>query len=121
MTSIAEMDRHIRSLCEANEISITFIGKDDEARAVYWLREIFIVRIRSALDYATALHEVGHVLGRHQTSAVVLVRERWAWEWARRHAIEWTPAMEAHAQRCMDYYRAAPYRRVPNELIVSED
>jgi hypothetical protein len=39
--------------------------------------------IRSAISYATALHEIGHILGRYQDSRRSLVRERWAWQWAR--------------------------------------
>jgi hypothetical protein len=26
-----------------------------------------------------------------------MVRERWAWQWAQRNALRWTPAMAKHA------------------------
>jgi hypothetical protein len=50
--------------------------------------------IRSAISYAVALHELGHALGRYQSSHNAMVRERWAWQWARANAVSWTPAME---------------------------
>ena len=50
------------------------------------------------LSYATAMHEIGHILGRYQNSRRVMVRESWAWVWARRNALMWTPA----TQSCLD-------------------
>jgi hypothetical protein len=35
---------------------------------------------------------------------VVLVRERHAWDWARRNAIRWTPTMQRYARRCLRSY-----------------
>jgi hypothetical protein len=67
-------------------------------------REIWIRSVKSRLAYATALHEIGHILGRHQLSDVVLTRERWAWDWARRNALQWTPTMQQHAERCIESY-----------------
>ena len=57
--------------------------------------------VRSPRSYATALHEIGHILGRHQRSQAVLVRERWAWHWAKRNALQWTPEMRRHAAWCI--------------------
>jgi hypothetical protein len=51
----------------------------------------------SSLSYATALHEIGHWKGRYQRSRNVIVRERWAWQWARKNALIWTRAMERDA------------------------
>jgi hypothetical protein len=48
------------------------------AHAVAELMEIWLLRIRSALTYAAALHELGHCLGRYQTSQSGMVAERWA-------------------------------------------
>jgi hypothetical protein len=50
------------------------------------------------------LHEIGHVLGRHQLSDAVLTRERWAWDWAKRNALQWTPAMQRHSERWIESY-----------------
>jgi hypothetical protein len=74
--------------------------------------EIWLAPIRSSISYATALHEFGHILGRHQKSRNELVRERWAWEWARRSALYWTPAMERHASKALAWC-ASRQGRVP--------
>src|SRR5262245_6671078 len=64
--------------------------------------EIFISPIRSEISYATALHELGHIFGRHQHSRSEMVRERWAWKWARANALVWTPRMERDARKAME-------------------
>jgi hypothetical protein len=51
-----------------------------------------------------ALHEIGHICGRYQKSAKVMTRERWAWDWARRSAHEWTQDMEQEAQASLEWY-----------------
>jgi hypothetical protein len=40
--------------------------------------EIWTPPIRSRISYATVLHEIGHLVGRHQTSRHVMTRETWA-------------------------------------------
>jgi antirestriction protein ArdC len=98
--TVADMPRHIEELATAHEIMVDtrWVKRADKAYA--WrevdggTNEIQIPPIRSAISYATALHEIGHILGRHQNSRRSLVRERWAWRWARANAIEWTPVME---------------------------
>jgi hypothetical protein len=115
--TVAQMAAHIASLCVANEIS----KRKGSGFAFYWLREIIVPPIKSVKSYATALHEIGHILGRHQLSEVILVRERWAWEWARRNAHSWTPAMERYSEWCLEYYERTPYARRSNGYeIVSE-
>jgi hypothetical protein len=107
--NVEQMQAHILQLCEDNEISFNWVRRG--AWGSYWAREIWIPSIKSARSYATALHEIGHILGRHQLSEVILVRERWAWEWARRNAIEWTPTMRRHTDWCLEYYERTPYAR----------
>jgi hypothetical protein len=63
--------------------------------------EIHVPLIRSAICYAAALHEIGHICGRYQQSRHVRTRERWAWKWARRNAIIWMPEMEGCARSVM--------------------
>jgi antirestriction protein ArdC len=58
------------------------------------LLEVHILPVQGQESYAIALHELGHIFGRYQRSARVIVRERWAWRWARENALMWTPAME---------------------------
>ena len=96
-----KMRAHIVQLCKAGGIDINFAR---EAAASYELREIWIRPVRSDRAYAVALHEIGHILGHHQLSRVVLVRERHAWDWARRNAIRWTLTMQRYARRCLRSY-----------------
>jgi hypothetical protein len=75
--NVEQMQDHIASLCEANDIIYRFNNGDpDAAVGSYWLREIEIPPITDERSYATALHEIGHILGWHQLSEVILVREQ---------------------------------------------
>jgi hypothetical protein len=40
--------------------------------------EIHLSKIQSPLDYATCLHELGHVAGRYQNCRYSRTREHWA-------------------------------------------
>ena len=99
--TVAQMRSHVRQLCEANRIAINY---DRHASASYREREIWIRAVRSSRAYAVALHEIGHILGRYQLSRATLVRERHAWDWARRNGLRWTPEMRRHADRCLEHY-----------------
>ena len=99
--TVAQMRSHVRQLCEANRIAINY---DRHASASYREREIWIRAVRSPRAYAVALHEIGHILGRYQLSRATLVRERHAWDWARRNGLRWTPEMRRHADRCLEHY-----------------
>jgi hypothetical protein len=90
------MRQHVLDLLERHKIVCQrWCRRPTEAWGIGGeFREISIPPIKSAISYATALHEIGHVLGRHQGSAKPMVRERWAWRWAQGHALSWTEAME---------------------------
>lgn len=108
--TIDDMHAHINQLIadlratrfpEADDLHIHWIGDREEALTITDNRspvEIRLPHIRSALDFATCLHELGHVSGRYQHSKSSRTRERWAWEYAREHALVWTAEMEADAQ-----------------------
>jgi hypothetical protein len=100
----AEMHEHIVALCEKNGILIQWCVKPNQAWAIREGDEIKIPRIKSEISYAVGLHEIGHVLGQHQTSKRVLVREGWAWRWARKNALIWSDRMERHARSAVDWY-----------------
>jgi hypothetical protein len=101
---IANLQAHITRLCHEHSIACwTDCKRPSRARAARELEEIHIAPVRSRLSYATALHEIGHVLGRHQTSRRSMVREVHAWQWARRHALVWTPAMERYAAEALRF------------------
>jgi hypothetical protein len=108
------MHRHIETLCRDRQIACWVDRKRVKGSYAFReLEEIHIAPVRSAVSYATALHEIGHVCGRHQWSRRVLVRERWAWKWARANALFWTPAMERSAAARLAWYlpRAAAIDR----------
>ena len=69
----------------ANDLDIRWIDDREEAMAITDADpvEIHLPRIRRTLDYATCLHELGHVSGRYQGSKSSKNRERWAWQYAR--------------------------------------
>lgn len=69
--------------------------------------ELYLPVVNSALDYATCLHEIGHVLGEDQSDVAVLTRERRAWDWARQNALFWSPEMEQDAQASIAWYFSA--------------
>jgi hypothetical protein len=98
------MRQHILNVCRQFEVQIEWRGSSRGGWAVHEFELVSIAPIKSAVTYAVALHEIGHVLGRHQRSRSRTVRERWAWDWARRHAITWTPAMERTMRRSLDWY-----------------
>jgi hypothetical protein len=100
----AKLKQHILDICRQQEIQVEWRRSSRGGWAVHEFELISIPPIKSAITYAVALHEIGHVLGRHQRSRSRLVRERWAWDWARRHAITWTPAMERTMRRSLDRY-----------------
>lgn len=107
------MRDHIDRLLEAVRARQT----PDDALTVWWIEdreasqaisdnELHLPVIREARDYATALHELGHLLGRYQHSGKKLTYERWAWEWARHNALAWTKEMEAAAAASLASYAA---------------
>ena len=101
---IAEL-RRTRFPC-ADDLHVHWIDNRDAARAISDIDpvELYLPHIRSPEDYATALHELGHVCARYQKSSNVMTRERWAWDWARKKALDWTDAMESEAQASLQRY-----------------
>ena len=87
----------------ADDLDVRWIDDREEAMAITDADpvEIHLPRIRSTLDYATCLHELGHVSGRYQGSKSSKTRERWAWQYAREHALFWTAEMEEDARASM--------------------
>jgi hypothetical protein len=112
--SLDAMWEHIERLAAQHAIKIdTRIDRPADAFAVPWARIICITPLRSAIGYATALHEIGHiVLGRSHDQEIE--REREAWQWARSNAIDWTPAMERCASESLA--RCQARRKQPASL-----
>jgi hypothetical protein len=114
--TVAEMARHVAELIERHDIYAHFWARRlDQAFAInepdHDIREISIAPVRSAISYGVALHEIGHILGRYQRSALTMTRERWAWRWAVENALVWTPAMERSRVASLAYAAAHGPRR----------
>jgi hypothetical protein len=74
--------------------------------------KLYLPVIRSDISYAVVLHEIGHICGRYQRSRYLLIVEWWAWVWAKRHAVVWTPRMERYGQAALDWYKARPKQQL---------
>jgi hypothetical protein len=78
-TIIKDMHRHVLDLCDKHGITIyAWCRRTSQCHALIDREEI---RISSTL-----------------------VRERWAWEWARANALIWTPGMENSARKAVKWY-----------------
>jgi hypothetical protein len=107
-----ELHQHVIGLCAKREISLGWCQRPSQAWAARGeFEEICIPPIKSRVSYATALHEIGHILGRHQQSRDAMVRERWAWQWAKANALIWTPAMDRYAGRSLGFAAKAARTR----------
>jgi len=91
--SVDEMRCHVLNIAAEADLTVSWCRRPTQAWAAREIEEIQIALIRSEVSYSTALHELGHILGRHQRSRQLMVRERWAWEWARTIALAWTDRM----------------------------
>src|SRR5262245_26764445 len=113
--NIDALRRHIEDLTTQHEIALEtrWIKRPCDSHALREREgatdEIHVAPITTALRYATALHEIGHILGRYQDSERSRVREQWAWTWARANALIWTPAME----RCATQSLSTALRHAP--------
>jgi hypothetical protein len=108
--TIPDMHEHVMGFCAEHHIIYSWCRRPTEAWACRDLDEICIAPIKSSISYATALHELGHILGRYQRSRDSILRERWAWNWAKRNALVWTPVMDQNAVTSLGF--AVKARRV---------
>src|SRR5262245_53931216 len=113
MMNVAALQKHVQQHLEKIpdrfDTTVRYCKRLSQARVLTApdtgeVIEIIIPPVRSKLSYATAMHELGHLFGRHQRSKRVIVRERAAWAWARANALIWTPEMQRHADECLAWY-----------------
>jgi len=103
------LQEHARQLAAAFHVRL--IESDqvlpEEAFAVPHRRLVLCATVRERMTYAIALHELGHVvaplgnvraLTAGDPAKLSRDEEDAAWAWARHHALEWAPEMEALAQ-----------------------
>ena len=108
MISATEMVTHIADLCSEHGIEVT--AHSSGGRAWRQIRKVSIKPVRSAVTYAVALHEIGHILGPDQNKPS-LFKEAGAWMWATQNALEWSPQMRAKAAKCLDSYARHAIRK----------
>jgi hypothetical protein len=104
MIPIADMADHVKSLCRSHDIGLFWCRRSDRSYSLRAHDEITIAPVKSVVTYAVALHEIGHIKGRHQDSRRCIVRERWAWDWAKCNALVWTPRMARCAAESLQWY-----------------
>ena len=88
------MRRHIAGLLKHHHIRHI---RSQSGTAGAWTnaREVRnFLPVKDEVSYATALHEIGRILGGDQQSRFLVVQEWGAWDWAQQHALAWTPTME---------------------------
>ncbi len=94
---------HIARICKIEDIAVQSHsrgGRASRRKRIIWVRPV-----KTAITYAVAMHEIGHILGPRQ-SGNRLDKEVGAWEWAKANATEWTAAMDATMQRSLRSYLA---------------
>lgn len=100
---------HITNLLATHRITVTWKPSGNTGRAWRISKHVAIPEVKTAISYALALHEIGHILGKNPPTR--LGREAAAWQWALDNAITWTPVMESKMQRCLDSYDRWAKRR----------
>lgn len=98
---------HFAGLADQHNV---LVGRHHDGVAYRKIRSVCIRPIKTAITYAVAMHELGHILGPRQ-SGVRLDQEVGAWEWAHDNALEWTDAMEGTMQRSLRSYLRWSERR----------
>jgi hypothetical protein len=111
--TVDQMHAHVVELCTMHDLEVQWCARCNSAISIRVAEFVKIPRVRSPISYAVALHEIGHVLGRFQHSRSTIVRERWAWEWAKRNALVWTPRMARCAKESMAWYLARKWPPIP--------
>lgn len=108
MADVETMRDHVDMLCARNQVRIGSHSRGGNASRRG--RFINIRPIKSAITYAVALHELGHVLGPWQ-SQPRLYKEAGAWKWAFENALVWTPSMQKTMIRSLTSYLKWQRRR----------
>lgn len=101
-----DMALHVQELCAEHSISVKYQSLSDDLPR-YWAqpasRRICIRPTKNTGYYVSALHEIGHIVGKFQDRSR-LTAELWAWVWARQNALIWTDTAERIMRQAMDTY-----------------
>jgi hypothetical protein len=103
-----DMALHIQELCAEHGITVRYQSLSDSNPRYYARPSDRLIQIRPTKNtgyYVSALHELGHILGRFQSwEKSRLTRELWAWVWARQNALVWTETADRIMRQAMDSY-----------------
>ncbi|MEN3974457.1 hypothetical protein [Emcibacter sp. SYSU 3D8] len=113
-----DMRQHVAAICRDENIRVLPHSRGGRASRTH--RIIAIRPVKSAITYAVALHELGHVLGPWQ-SQPRLYAEAGAWKWAREVAGIWTPTMDVKMSRSLHSYVLWAERRAPRVKLPEDD
>lgn len=92
---------HIHSLCRVHKITWRKIPRIQllSSKSTLIEREIWAPQVTSALMYAVALHEIGHLVT--ERTHGVLLNEAAVWLWVRDCALVWSPTLDALVAYCL--------------------
>jgi hypothetical protein len=110
---------HARALARAFDVRLIESEqlRPEEALAIPPMRVVLCAPVSERMTYAVALHEIGHVVAPLGSLVGGVAGDRAnlrrdeedaAWAWARHHALEWTPDMDAVARWAEATYRTPP-------------
>lgn len=106
-----DMAIHFMELAGEKGITVKFTNEDASTAYVAYraTRTIKTRPIRNTGFYVSALHEMGHLLGKRQCSAWSTLRSEWeAWVWAKDNAIIWTATADRVMRKALlSYYPSA--------------
>jgi len=97
-----DYQEHIRLLCERYRINVGIINEPLDSFAHTRSRVIGVPIPNNALNYAIALHEIGHLVAPMFGSRIDC--EIIAWNWAQDNALEWNKDMERIKQTGLNSY-----------------
>ena len=101
-----DMAMHVQELCAQYDIKVKYQSLEADVPR-YWAsphqRTICIRPTKNTGYYVSALHEIGHIVGKFQDRSR-LTSELWAWVWARQNALVWTDTAERIMRQAMDTY-----------------
>ena len=111
------LSNHIAHLAAANRVKVIMDPTTKDSSSI--LKHEIYVRspVNDDITYAIALHELGHILSPNQAycedynlvhlfgpTDKIKGLEIDAWTWARKTALQWTPAMESIAKISLETY-----------------
>ncbi|HZS93238.1 MAG TPA: hypothetical protein VFA78_00435 [Chloroflexota bacterium] len=104
METATELAAHVATLCAQHDVRVEWIERSKRAWAIRKHRAVRIYPVINQKRYATALHEIGHIVGRRQSGR--RIEQEWgAWEFALEASIvEFTPATYRMIHRALTSY-----------------